>query len=282
MPVFEIRDEADLIPVELTDFHPPALLGLGVTDLERLPARRGNRAVSLGDLFRIRATESPEVVVSGSARAFKRIGAGMSSGRLIVEGSAGMHVGAGMSGGELVVRGDADTHAGAELSGGLLRIEGSAGDQLGAPYPGSRFGMTGGMIVVGGSCGQDAGGWMRRGVIAVAGGTGPYPGVGMGAGTLVIGGRPGPRLAPGLVRGSLLLLDPATEPESLDLLPTFRASGSFDSVWVTLLSRRLASLGFEPALNLPPAPRCRRWVGDFNELGRGEILLRTPSGLGAS
>ena len=108
----------------------------------------GNQPARVGDFFHVTGTGNGEVRLQGDLARVKRIGEGMTHGRLIVDGHAGMHLGAMMQGGEIIVRGDAGDWAGAEMQGGRLVVMGSAGHLLGSAYRGSRKGMLGGEIIV--------------------------------------------------------------------------------------------------------------------------------------
>jgi hypothetical protein len=115
----------------------------------------------MSDLFEIRGDIAKEVgeqviVVEGDTTSVKYIGSSMSSGKIIVEGNAGMHLGSRMTGGEIHVKGSVDNWVGAEMSGGYIRINKDAGDRLGSAYRGSPEGMTGGVIVVDGNVGKNA------------------------------------------------------------------------------------------------------------------------------
>jgi len=102
--------------------------------------------LAVGDLFTVSGTGDEQLVLAGDLSRVDRIGACMSSGRVLVDGPCGDDLGAQMRGGGILVRGDAGAWAGAELAGGLLRITGGAGARLGAAFPGARAGMSGGEI----------------------------------------------------------------------------------------------------------------------------------------
>jgi hypothetical protein len=67
-------------------------------------------------------------------------------------------------------------------------------------------------------------------------------------------------------RGTLLALSTA-----IPLLPSFRESALGELVAVRLVVHRLVALGLPRFTKLIEQPLRRYW-GDFNELGRGEIL----------
>ena len=95
----------------------------------------------------LRATGSDELEIRGDARNVKWIGRGMTRGRILIQGNAGMHLGAYMKGGTIEVTGNASDWVGAEMSDGLIRIRGNAGGQVGAAYRGSASGMQDGTIL---------------------------------------------------------------------------------------------------------------------------------------
>jgi formylmethanofuran dehydrogenase subunit C len=263
--------EPPTLPVEAPCITPDRIAGLKEAEVARLPVRSGNEPAELGDIFEVRGDGSEEVRIVGDADRVKRIGAGMARGRIVVEGSVGMHAGAGMKGGVLEIGGDAGARTGTEMAGGVLRVEGDVGDHAGAAAPGSRRGMTGGILLVGGRAGDRLGSVLRRGVIAVRGRAGDDPGFGMIAGSIILCGGAGRRIGAGMKRGSIVGFEP------LELLPTFRYACTYRPDYLSVFLRRLHDrFGFAP-----PDGHDRglyeRYSGDFNELGRGEVLVWTVS-----
>ena len=126
-------------------------------------------------------------------------------------------------------------------------------------------GMSGGAILLGGSCGPQAGQRMRKGLIVVGGDAGPHAAFGMRGGTIVVHGACAPEPASSMRRGTLYL---AGTPERL--LPTFADDGEHELLWLRLLERHLRELGGTPAL---PSRKVRRWAGDLADLGKGELLV---------
>jgi len=258
------------VPLEAPCIRPDTLARLTVREIAALTVWHGNEEARLGDFFEIRGDPSTEVRVVGETARIKHLGAGMAGGRLVIAGDAGMHVGAGMSGGHLVVEGSAAEWAGAEMSGGVLEIRGHAGHHLAGAYAGSRRGMTGGIVLVHGAAGDFAGERMRRGVIAVAGSVGAYAGMDILAGTLLVSGSLGRRAGAGLRRGTIVAGAAA------DLLPTFRYACTYRPGFLEIYLRRLRQgYGF-PVEDRFFSGAYRRFIGDHNELGRGEILVWTP------
>ena len=116
------------IPLEAEAITPDNLQAKERAGIERLTLFHGNEKVTLGDAFSVKGQPSGRLRVLGDLALVKSLGQGMASGRLVIEGNAGMHVGACMTGGEIEVRGSAADWAGAEMTGGLIWIRGDAGN----------------------------------------------------------------------------------------------------------------------------------------------------------
>lgn len=242
--------------------------GLSRAEIERVELRHGNRTVAAGELFAV-AGSGDDVRLEGDLRRVTHLGAGMTGGRVVIEGSAGAHAGAGMRGGELVIEGDAGAWAGAELRGGRLVIHGSAGPRLGGAYPGARAGMRGGEILVHGDAGEEAGAGLRRGLIAVGGRAGASAGVRALAGTLVALGGVGPHPGAAMRRATIVAMAPVTP------LPTYALACTYRPPFLALVLRRLRALGL-PVTSAQLDGPYARWCGDALELRRGEILVLAP------
>jgi formylmethanofuran dehydrogenase subunit C len=259
------------VPVEAESITPQAFLGKRVSDIEALPVLQGNATARLGDFFRVSGDADGVIRLAGDCSRVKYIGRGMTDGRIEIDGDAGMHLGAEMRGGEIHVRGNVGDWAGAEMRGGLLRVSGNAGHLLGAAYRGSPKGMRGGTILVEGAAGNEVGCVMRRGLIAV-GAAGDFAGVMMLAGSIFVLGRLGIRPGAGMKRGTLVTV--GRDGDGPRLLPTFRFDCEYRPPWLPLYARRLRALGFAVPDGLA-GTACRRYSGDFTELGKGEILVWT-------
>ncbi len=265
------RKESSSIPVEADSICPDRFVGLGPTEIAALPVFYGRRKVELGDLFDVEGVGADNVTVSGDLRAVKKIGQGMSMGRVAVTGDVGPHLGAYMSGGEIVVHGDAGDWVGAHMSGGRIVVQGNAGHFPGAAYSGEPHGVRGGTIIVGGDAGREVGGRMRRGLIVVLGDTGDFAGAGMLAGSIFVGGRLGGRPGAGMKRGTIVAFGEAPE-----LLPTFRYACSYRPVFLRCYLQSLEASGLLDGRVLPDG-EFRRYVGDMNSGGGGEVLVRDQS-----
>jgi formylmethanofuran dehydrogenase subunit C len=257
--------EQPAVGLEAEVLCPDRLAGASRGEIEALPVWHGNERTRVGEFFAVTGA-GDDIRLEGDLRRVKRVGAGMTAGRLTVAGDVGMHAGAGMRGGELHVEGDAGDWAGAGMRGGALVVRGSAGSRLGGAYPGERAGMRGGEIVVHGDAGAQAGAGLRRGLIAVAGRVGAAAGLRMLAGTIVALGALGPGAAAGMRRGSIVTMTPVPP------LATFVFSCRYRPPFLRLYLRRLRALGL-PVTDEQLDGRYARWCGDGLELRRGEILI---------
>ncbi len=262
------RKERDTTPVEADSICPDRFVGLGQTDIERLPAVHGGRHVRLGDLFTVEGAGAGNITVRGDLTAVERIGYGMTFGRITVAGDAGAQTGAFMKDGEIVVQGAAGDRAGAHMEGGRLIIEGDAGDFTGGAFPDEPEGMSGGTILVRGSCGREAGARMRRGLIVVLGDAGESAGAGMLAGSVFVGGRLGESPGAGMKRGTIVAFG-----EGPPALPAFEYACTYKPVFLQFYLHTLRSSGLleETALT---AETFRSHVGDRDTGGTGEVLIR--------
>jgi formylmethanofuran dehydrogenase subunit C len=258
--------EPPTVPLETEGLTPDLLAGRSRSEIEALAVWHGNRRAQLADFFAVSGDGDEELRVGGDLRRVKFLGAGMSAGRLIVEGDAGMHTGSDMRGGELLVEGDVGDFAGTGMRGGRLVVRGSAGHELGGAHPGERTGMRGGEIVVHGDAGDQVGAGLRRGLIAVAGRVGGAAGLRMLAGTIVAIGGLGPPLGAAMRRGTIVAMS------QVALLPTFSFACSYRPPFLRLYLRHLRALGL-PLTDEQIEGSYARWCGDGLELRRGEILI---------
>ena len=263
------------IPLEADAITPDAFAGKTVKEIRALKVYYGNREVEMSEYIHVqgKVAETPAeqlIVVDGDARHIKYIGRGMTAGRIVVQGDAGMHTGSQMSGGDITVAGDAADWTGAEMKGGLLRVLGNAGNQLGSAYRGSSEGMTGGCIVVNGGAGSEAGIFMRRGMMVVEGATGPFTGVHMNGGEIFVFGPLG-RRAGAQAKGNggfIAALGGAAE-----VLPTYTYEATYAPGFMTLYLKQLAdNLGVINATRYIGAP-LKRYRGDTAIGGSAEILV---------
>lgn len=264
--------QALTVPLEVGSVNHASVSGQSVDQIRNLPVLHGNRQLTVADFFEVQQSSHEEdlLVWSGDCSRVKYIGSGLSTGRIRVEGDAGMHLGAEMTGGEILVEGNAADWIATEMKGGTLCIKGNAGDLVGAAYPGSKRGMNGGTILIHGNIGNEAGHRMRRGMIVIGGTAGEATGFDMIAGSIFSFGKMGRRLGAGMRRGTIGLFGESSEPE---LLPTFKYSNVYRPTWLSFFLRELRSTGF-PVPDDCFESEYRRYCGDFLALGKGEILVR--------
>ena len=263
--------ETRSIPIEADSICPDRFVSRSQAEIEALPALFGRRKTTLGELFTVEGGNSEHIVVEGDLRHVKRIGQGMSQGRITIRGDVGMHVGTWMRSGEIIVDGNVDAWAGAHLSGGVVWVHGNAGAMLGAAYAGETRGMRGGIIIIDGDAGTRAGERMRRGLIAVQGNLGEFAGARMIAGSLFVFGKLGARAGAGMRRGTIVALGGTED----SLLPVFQYACSYRPTFMRYYLQRLREWG------LPVTPKqiegvFRRYIGDITTLGKGEILVYEP------
>jgi formylmethanofuran dehydrogenase subunit C len=254
---------ATALPLEVEGILPERVAGLSALEVAKLPILHGNRHEPLGEHFAIGSTKVADIQFTGETGQIKRIGAGISSGTILVDDGAGMHAGAQMTGGMLFILGNAGDWCGAEMRGGSIEIRGNAGNQLGAAYRGSRHGMRGGTIIVRGDAGDEAGLLMRRGLIAVQGTLGQFAGASMIAGTIVALGGVGPHCGAGMKRGTII-----AGCEAPALPTSFHYSCEFESSWLAMFRKQVEETVFPI-----PAGSVQCYRGDALTGGRGEILF---------
>ena len=256
------------VPLEADSITPDHLLGKTAAEIASLPVFAGNESARLGDFFAVAGDGAAEIIIEGNLTQVKHIGVGMNQGRIIIHGNVGMHLGAGMRGGEIIAHGNAGDWAGAEMTGGLIRIKGNAGHGLGGAYRGSRRGMNRGLIIVEGNAGNEVGATMRRGLIVVLGDVGDFAGAFTIAGSIIVFGRLGARPGAGMKRGTIVTLQ-SNPPE---LLPTFRYDCVYQPGFLRLFLQSLRAHGVT-VRDEHLAGYYRRYSGDMNALGKGEILV---------
>jgi len=181
------------IMVEAEVITPDTFAGKSASEIGDLLVWQGPKELPLSNFFDVKGDggktpEETSIVVGGDVSRVKRIGNGMTAGKITINGSAGMHVGSEMTGGEITVNGDVNSWAGMEMKGGLLHITGNAKDHAGCAYRGSWHGMTGGRLVIGGDADSQVGGGMSGGEIEVLGSVQNFCGIRQNGGLIVIRG----------------------------------------------------------------------------------------------
>lgn len=243
-------------PAQPTDFSAVlagAWTALTPAELTRRPVVVGGRGeLPLGDVCELTGTPDGTIHFTGDLSRVIRLGAGLTEGAVVVEGSVGDEVGLGMAGGSIEVRGD-------------------AGARAGGAAPEARRGMTGGELVVHGSAGESAGALMRRGLLATGGAVGHHAGAGMIAGTLVAFGNVGAAAGLWSKRGSIVALAGVTIPS------TYRYACTYQPIYLRLTLTRLRSRYGLRVGEHHLSGYYRRYSGDLADLGKGEILVWTQS-----
>ncbi|MEM1538354.1 MAG: formylmethanofuran dehydrogenase subunit C [Candidatus Nezhaarchaeales archaeon] len=183
------------VPVEAKCISPDVFAGKSLSDIRALPVYEGNTKRALIDLFNIEGnpgatSAETAIVIRGDAWKVRRIGEGMSNGKIIVEGRVGAYLGLKMKGGTITVKGDAESWLGAKMKGGTIEVFGNAGDCVGGAFRGEGpgRGMSGGTIIIHGNVGAEAGRGMGGGTIVVDGNAAFLPGVDMVGGAVGIKG----------------------------------------------------------------------------------------------
>jgi formylmethanofuran dehydrogenase subunit C len=275
MPLTLTLRESTSIPLEVDTVQLATVRAQSTDDVAATLIQRGNKQPTLGEFFDVSgsASEDNTLVWQGDCAKVKLIGSHLDDGHIVVEGNTGMHLGADMTGGSIVVHGNAADWVGAEMHGGRIHIHGNAGHLVGAAYRGSRRGMTGGEILVDGNAGNEVGHTMRRGTIAIGGNAGDGIGFNMIAGSVFVFGQAGIRPGAGMRRGTIGLFG---IDEKFDFLPTFQFAGTDRPVFLAFAFRRLREMGFSVPEECFSA-QFDRYCGDFLELGKGELVVRTQS-----
>jgi len=251
--------------LDLSPLTPDRLAGLDRAAIERLAVGTTRETIRVGDIFIVHDGDPASLAIEGGSERFDRVGEGMRSGALHLDGDAGMRAGRGLAGGRLTIAGNVGPLAASGMIDGHIEIGGDAGACLGGPLPGERAGMRGGVVVVRGGVGERAADRMRRGLIVVAGDARRHAGCAMIAGTLIVCGQADHTAGILMRRGTIVLGRPCT------LSPTFIGVGDADPVFRRLLARAVAPLCAQAAALAMIATR--RFNGDMAAIGKGEVLM---------
>lgn len=185
------KGEVDIM-VEAETITPDAFANKKAAEIEQLKVWQGPRELPLSEFFDVEGdagnADDTTIIIEEDVPRVKLIGAGMTCGSIVVEGSVGMHVGSEMVGGSILVKGDAGSWAGMEMKGGTLHILGDAADHVGCAYRGSWHGMSGGRIVIEGSAKSQLGGGMSGGEIVVNGSVENFCAIRQNGGLIVVKG----------------------------------------------------------------------------------------------
>ncbi|RJS85246.1 formylmethanofuran dehydrogenase subunit C [Candidatus Bathyarchaeota archaeon] len=217
--IIEVKPKSPFrVPVEAECITPEKIKGY--IQGEKMEVWEGNRKRNIENLFDIKLKENDdskvELLLKGDFTKVKRIGAGMTSGSIIIQGNAGMHLGEGMKGGSIKVLGNVDSWVGGMMEGGSIEVMGNAKDYVGATYRGSRNGMKGGLIIIHGNAGNEVGCYMRGGLVCIHGNAGQFLGIHMMGGTLLVYGDCDDRVGAEMTDGKIIICGRVRS-----ILPTF-------------------------------------------------------------
>jgi formylmethanofuran dehydrogenase subunit C len=212
------------VPIQAACINVDIFTGKTIEDIKKLSITEGKENLTLGDAFNIveyKTVETPNVVLTGDFSKVKRIGQGMKTGEIIINGNAGMHTGEKLAGGKIVVNGNSDGWTGSEMKKGLIEIHGDAGDYTASPFRGTGTGMKGGLITVDGNVGSNVGCYLQGGTIKIKGSAGRFLGLRMVDGTIYVekdcASRAGPFMTGGkiIINGTVELLMPTFTIDSI-------------------------------------------------------------------
>jgi len=198
------------VPIEVPNIKPDTFAGKTLDEIKDIEIWYGNSAVKVTEFFDVEgeagATPSEtNIIIEGDVYNTKRIGQGMTDGKIVVNGNVNMYVGAEMEGGEITVNGNAGPWAGQNMKGGELTIFGDASDYVGSSYRGDWRGMSGGIITVYGNVANEAAEFMLGGKIIIKGDAKIMSGVHMNGGLLIIEGNAVSRVGGEMKSGTIVV-----------------------------------------------------------------------------
>ena len=244
-------------PVNADCINPDIFIGKDTAEIANLQLFEGNKPKKLGDLFKVEEdkADSPTITINGDVSEVRKIGTGMKTGEIIINGNAGMHLGEKMAGGKITVNADVYQWAGSAMKKGLIEIHGNAGDYLASPYRGTTEGMKGGKIVVDGDVGSDSGAYLHGGLIKIKGNNvGQFLGFHMSAGTIHVEKNARSRIGANMTGGKIVVSGVVEE-----VMPSF----TIDSV--------------KPKVKIDDAESAAgpfyMFLGDLAEKGKGKLFV---------
>lgn len=202
--------EQPMVPIEASTIKPDTFAGKTIDEIKDLDVWYGNTIAKIGDFFDVKGetSETPaeiKIIIDGDVYNTKRIGQGMTTGEIIVNGNVNMYVGAEMEGGIITVNGNSASWPGQNMKGGELTILGNTGDYVGASYRGDWRGMSGGTITVHGNVGNEIAEFMLGGKMTIKGNVAIMPGVHMNGGLLIIEGNAIARVGGEMKSGTIVV-----------------------------------------------------------------------------
>ncbi|MCL2134692.1 MAG: formylmethanofuran dehydrogenase subunit C [Candidatus Bathyarchaeota archaeon] len=177
------------VPIQAACISVDVFTGKSVEEIKNLLITEGKETITLGDAFNViedSTIEMPTVVLTGDFSKVKRVGQGMKTGEIIINGDAGMHTGEKLAGGKIVINGNSGGWTGCEMKKGLIEIHGNSGDYTASTYRGTSTGMKGGLIIIDGDVGTNVGCYLQGGTIKIKGSAGRYLGYHMSDGTIYV------------------------------------------------------------------------------------------------
>jgi formylmethanofuran dehydrogenase subunit C len=242
------------VPIQAPCITPENFAGKNVAEIAKMPVTEGVRNLTLGDLFKIEQSpaENPSITINGECSKVKRVGQGMKSGEIVVNGNIGMHTCEKMAGGKITVNGNSGGWTGSEMKKGTIEIHGDAGDYTASPYRGNDLGMKGGLITVDGNVGTDVGCYLKGGIIKIKGNAGRFLGFHMSDGAIYVEKNCDVRTG-ALMNGGKIVVG-----GTLEVLPSF----TIDSI--------KPKVKVDDTLNVPGPFYV--FLGDLSEKGTGKIF----------
>lgn len=243
-------------PIHAESINPDVFQGKTVEEISSLTVWEGNKQKKLCDLFKIKeiSDEAPSITINGDVSKVRRIGQGMKSGEIVINGDAGTHLGEKMAGGKITLNGNASGWTGSSMKKGLIEIHGDASDYLASPYRGSTEGMRGGKIIVDGNVGSDSGCHLQGGVITIKGNAGPFLGFHINNGAIYVEKNAGARLGASMTGGKIIVSGTVDT-----LMPSFTIDG------------------VKPKVKIDDAETAQGpfyvFLGDLAEKGNGKLFL---------
>ncbi|MDR2203464.1 MAG: formylmethanofuran dehydrogenase subunit C [Nitrososphaerota archaeon] len=177
------------VPIQAECINADTFTGKTIEEIKKLTITEGKETITLNDAFNItedKTTKTPNITLTGDFSKVKRIGQGMKTGEIIINGNAGMHTGEKLSGGKIIINGNAGGWTGCEMKKGTIEIHGNSGDYTASTYRGTSTGMKGGSIIIDGNVGTNVGCYLQGGIIKIKGSAGRYLGYHMSDGAIYV------------------------------------------------------------------------------------------------
>ncbi len=255
-------------PVDMSQITEQVVRNHSTNEVENMLISVGREFHFVGDLFRVSGVRSKHLMIANSCNKLNRIGQGWANGFVSVIGDAGDFAGHSLRGATLEVSGSVGAYAGCGMKGGTINILGNAGDWLAAPLSGAKLGMNDGYIFVQRNAGSRAGHRMRRGVIVVNGNVGDGACSSMIGGTAVLLGDSPQFPGTHMRRGTIVC----------NINPRLAHASFFEQetrhlAFFSLLKSVIVKKECGVDLNRFPDLPLRRFVGDRNVQGMGEVLV---------